>query len=96
MNAPRGGAWARRRTLAGVTSPLRQAARGLFLVFGAALAFFAFVVASGIFGALGQSLISLAFGIAALVIVWYRLAPATRERVAGQARGWVGRDGADR
>ncbi len=66
--------------------PVRQAARGLFLVFGAALAFFAFVVASGIFGALGQSLISLAFGLAALTVVWFRLADSTRARVARRAR----------
>ena len=64
-------------------------------MFGAALAFFGFVIASGVFGALGQSLVSLAFGIAALVIIWYRLAPATRQRVAGQTRAWVHRDSAD-
>jgi hypothetical protein len=79
-----------------VTSPVQHAARGLFLVFGAALAFFAFVVASGVFGALGQSLISLAFGIAALVVVWVRLEDSTRARVTRRARDLLHRRAADR
>jgi hypothetical protein len=75
-----------------VTSSVQQAARGLFVVFGAALAFFAFVVASGVFGALGQSLISLAFGVALLTFVWFRLAESTRARARRRTRAWLHRD----
>ena len=62
------------------------AARGLILVFVAALAFFGFVVGSGILGGVGQALLGLVFGAAALLYVWRRLDRPTRRRLVEHAR----------
>ena len=74
------------RTLAGMDPSVRQAAHGFVLVCLGTLAFFAFVIGSGLTGAVGQSLIGLLFGIALLTYVWRRLEPATRARFVTQTR----------
>ena len=71
--------------------PLRRALRSFVLVALAALAFFAFVIGSGLTGALGQSLFGLLFGLALLTYAWRRLDPATRERLLAQTRRVTGR-----
>jgi membrane associated rhomboid family serine protease len=72
------------------------AARGLVLVFVAALAFFGFVVGSGILGGAGQALLGFVFGVAALLYVWRRLDLPTRRRLVEQARRFVPRAPTDR
>jgi hypothetical protein len=74
-----------------VDAPLQQALRGLLVVFAAALAFFAFVVGSGILGGLGQAILGLAFGTAVLAIVWRRLDAPTRARLRTEVRGYLHR-----
>jgi Flp pilus assembly protein TadB len=74
------------RTLARVDPPLRRATHSFVLVFLGALAFFAFVIGSGLTGAVGQSLIGLLFGIALLAYVWRRLDPEARARFVTQTR----------
>ena len=51
-----------------------------------ALAFFAFVIGSGLTGAVGQSVFGLLFGIALLTYVWRRLDAETRARFVAQTR----------
>jgi membrane associated rhomboid family serine protease len=69
-----------------VDQPLRQATHSFVLVCLAALAFFAFVIGSGLTGALGQSVFGFLFGVALLAYVWRRLDPETRQRVVVQTR----------
>jgi hypothetical protein len=69
-----------------VDDQVAAAARGLVLVFVAALAFFGFIVGSGILGALGQAVLGLVLGAAALLFVWCRLDPSTRRRVVNDGR----------
>ncbi|HEV2309037.1 MAG TPA: hypothetical protein VGU73_00825 [Acidimicrobiia bacterium] len=66
--------------------PLRRAWHSFLLVFLGALTFFAFVIGSGLTGAVGQSLFGLAFGIALLTYVWRRLDPETRARYVAETR----------
>ena len=66
--------------------PLRYAWHSFLLVGLGALAFFAFVIGSGLTGAVGQSLFGLVFGVALLTYVWRRLDPATRARYLAQTR----------
>jgi hypothetical protein len=63
-----------------------SAARGFVAVFAAALAFFAFVVASGTLGDVAQAAAGSAIGIGVLVYVWSRLDEETRERIRQAAR----------
>jgi len=74
------------RTLAHVDPPLRHAWHSFWLVALGALAFFAFVIGSGLTGAVGQSLFGLVFGVALLAYVWRRLDPETRARYLAQTR----------
>lgn len=73
-----------------------SAARGLVLVFVAALAFFGFVVGSGILGALGQALLGFVFGAAALLYGWCRLDRSTRQRLLRHGRRFLRRAPTDR
>jgi membrane associated rhomboid family serine protease len=84
------------RTLTGVDQPLRQATHSFVVVVLAALAFFAFVIGSGLTGAVGQSLFGLLFGLLACWYVWRHLDLATRERLAIQARRVTRRSSAER
>ena len=81
-----GAAPASGRTLAGVDQPLRRATHSFVVVVLAALAFFAFVIGSGLTGGLGQSLFGLLFGLLACWYVWRHLDPATRERIVLQGQ----------
>jgi membrane associated rhomboid family serine protease len=74
-----------------VDAHVPAAARGLILVFVGALAFFGFVVGSGILGGVGQALLGLVFGAAAVLYVWRRLDRPTRRRLVEQARRFVPR-----
>jgi Flp pilus assembly protein TadB len=74
------------RTLTRVDQPLRHATHSFVLVCLGALAFFAFVIGSGLTGAVGQSLIGLLFGLALLTYVWRRLDPERRARFVTQTR----------
>ncbi len=84
------------RTLTVVDQPLRQATRSFIVVGLAALAFFAFVIGSGLTGAVGQSLFGLLFGLLACWYVWRHLDPATRDRLVLQARRVTRRSSAER
>ena len=66
--------------------PLRHAAHDFVLVFVAALAFFGFVIGSGLTGWLGQSIFGLIFGCAVLAYGWRRLDPGNRDRLVLQSR----------
>jgi hypothetical protein len=70
----------------------RRAAHGLVLVFVTVGAFFAFAIGSGIFGTVGQIVISLAFFGTALSWVWWvKLDLAQREHVVHEVREYVRR-----
>jgi hypothetical protein len=66
-----------------------RASRGFFVVLVAALAFFGFVIGSGLLGALGQSLIAFVFACAGLGWLWVRLGPVRRQRLATETRTWL-------
>jgi len=69
---------------------LRRAAHGAVLVFVGGLSFFAFVIGSGIFGTIGQVVISLVFFGTALSWVWWvRMDEPQREHVVGAVRDYV-------
>jgi uncharacterized RDD family membrane protein YckC len=75
-----------------VSASLLRAAHGALLVFVAALGFFAFVIGSGIFGTIGQVVISLLFFGTALSWVWWvRMDQAQREHVVREVREYVRR-----
>ncbi len=61
------------------------------LVFVSVLAFFAFVIGSGILGGIGQSIIAFLFFSAALAYAWSRVDRQTRERWVAQTRAWLSR-----
>ena len=68
-----------------------RASRGFVLVFVSALAFFAFVIGSGIFGGFGQSVLAFLFASAGLGYAWSRVDPPTRQRWVDQTRAWIHR-----
>jgi hypothetical protein len=74
-----------------MTGSIGHAARGFVLVFVSFLAFFAFVIGSGLLGGIGQSVISFVFGVAGLSYAWSRLDPQTRQRWVDQTRAWLHR-----
>jgi len=68
----------------------RRAAHGAVLVFVGGLGFFAFVIGSGIFGTIGQVVISVVFfGTALSWIWWVRMDEAQREHVVGAVRAYL-------
>jgi hypothetical protein len=74
-----------------MTGSFGRAARGLVLVFVSGLAFFAFVIGSGLLGGIGQSVISFLFGVAGLSYAWSRVDPPTRQRWVDQTRARIHR-----
>ena len=74
-----------------MTGPIRRASRGFVLVFISALAFFAFVVGSGLLGGVGQSVIAFVFASAGLAYAWSRVDPRTRHRWVNQTRARIHR-----
>lgn len=71
---------------------LLRAAHGALVVFVAGLGFFAFVIGSGIFGTIGQVVISLVFFGTALSWVWWvRMDGPQREHVVREVREYVRR-----
>ncbi len=62
------------------------AGRGFVLVFVGALIFFGFVIGSELLGAAGQAALSFVVASGALLWLWSRLDPATRQRLRLQAR----------
>lgn len=68
-----------------------RASRGFVLVFVSALAFFGFVIGSGLFGGVGQSVLAFVFAVAALTFAWSRVDPPTRHRWVEATRAWIHR-----
>jgi hypothetical protein len=65
------------------------AGRGFVLVFVGALIFFGFVIGSELLGAAGQAALSFVVASGALLWLWSRLDPGTRQRLRLQARHLV-------
>jgi hypothetical protein len=74
------------------SSQFGRAAHSALLVFVAGLGFFAFVIGSGLFGTIGQVVISLTFFGTALSYVWWvRLDQTQRDHVVREVREYVRR-----
>ena len=74
-----------------MTSSFGRAGRDFVVVFIAVLAFFAFVIGSGLLGGIGQSLIAFVFASAGLTYAWSRVDSTTRQRWVDQTRAWIHR-----